>query len=209
MTPTTGMVFLVDDDATVRRSLRRLLLTWNFQVEEFDSAEAFLARSPYDGAACAVLDLMMPGLNGLALQQHLAQVGRTLPIVFLSGHGDVRSAAHAFREGAVDFPTKPVEEQALVDAVRRALQRSVAERHDRGEVAALEALVQRLTPREHQVFTLLATGLANKAIAARLGTTERTIKAHRARVRAKLGTDSLADIVRIADRLGLTPAPAK
>jgi FixJ family two-component response regulator len=203
------MVFLVDDDATVRRSLRRLLQTWNFQVEEFDSAEAFLARAPYDGTACAVLDLMMPGLNGLALQQHLAEVGRTLPVVFLSGHGDVRSAAHAFREGAVDFLTKPVEEQALVDAVRRALERSVAERQDRGEVVALEGLVKRLTPREHQVFALLSTGLANKAIATRLGTTERTIKAHRARVRAKLGTDSLADMVRIADRLGLTPGTEK
>ena len=205
MTPATGTVFLVDDDATVRRALRRLLLTWSFQVEEFDSAEAFLSRPPFDGPACAVLDLMMPGLNGLALQQHLAQVGRPLPIVFLSGHGDVRSAAHAFREGAVDFLTKPVEEQALVDAVRRALELSVADRLDRGEVAALESLVRRLTPREHQVFALLSKGLANKAIAARLGTTERTIKAHRARVRAKLGTDSLADMVRIADRLGLTP----
>lgn len=205
-TATTGMVFLVDDDATVRRSLRRLLLTWNFQVEEFDSAEAFLERTPYDGAACAVLDLMMPGLGGLALQQHLARLGRSLPIVFLSGHGDVRSAAHAFREGAVDFLTKPVEETALVEAVRRALEQSVTDRRDQGEVSALEERVRRLTPREHQVFTLLSTGLANKAIAARLGTTERTIKAHRARVRAKLGTDSLADIVRIADRLGLKPS---
>jgi FixJ family two-component response regulator len=203
---TTGMVFLVDDDATVRRSLRRLLLTWNFQVEEFDSAEAFLDRAPYDGAACAVLDLMMPGLSGLALQQQLARLGRSLPIVFLSGHGDVRSAAHAFREGALDFLTKPVEETALVEAVRRALEQSVTDRQDRGEVAALEDRVRRLTPREHQVFTLLSTGLANKAIAARLGTTERTIKAHRARVRAKLGTDSLADIVRIADRLGVKPS---
>lgn len=203
---TTGMVFLVDDDATVRRSLRRLLLTWDFQVEEFDSAESFLARPAYDGAACAVLDLMMPGLSGLALQQRLAQLGRSLPIVFLSGHGDVRSAAHAFREGAVDFLTKPVEESALVEAVRRALELSMTDRQDRGEVAALEELVARLTPREHQVFALLSTGLANKVIAARLGTTERTIKAHRARVRAKLGTDSLADIVRIADRLGLEPS---
>jgi len=203
---TTGMVFLVDDDATVRRSLRRLLLTWSFQVEEFDSAESFLARPDHDGAACAVLDLMMPGLDGLGLQQRLAGLGRSLPIVFLSGHGDVRSAAHAFRAGAVDFLTKPVEESALVHAVRRALEASVTERQSRGEVAALEDLVARLTPREHQVFTLLSTGLANKAIAARLGTTERTIKAHRARVRAKLGTDSLADIVRIADRLGLKPS---
>jgi FixJ family two-component response regulator len=202
---TTGMVFLVDDDATVRRSLRRLLLTWDFQVEEFDSSEAFLGRAPFDGAACAVLDLMMPGLDGLALQQRLAELGRSLPIVFLSGHGDVRSAAHAFRGGAVDFLTKPVEEAALVQAVRRALEESASERQDRGEVAALETLVGRLTPREHQVFVLLSTGLANKAIAAKLGTTERTIKAHRARVRAKLGTDSLADIVRIADRLGVTP----
>lgn len=205
MNTPTGMVFLVDDDAAVRRSLRRLLLTWNFQVEDFDSAEAFLARAPYDGAACAVLDLMMPGLNGLALQQHLAGLGRPLPILFLSGHGDVRSAAHAFREGAVDFLTKPVEEAALIVAVRRALEMSVTDRQDRGEIAALEHLVKRLTPREHQVFALLSTGLANKAIAAKLGTTERTIKAHRARVRAKLGTDSLADIVRIADRLGLKP----
>jgi FixJ family two-component response regulator len=200
------MVFLVDDDATVRRSLRRLLLTWNFQVEEFHSAEAFLARPSHDGAACAVLDLMMPGLDGLALQQRLEEIGSSLPLVFLSGHGDVRSAAVAFRAGAVDFLTKPVEEAALVEAVRRALARSVTHRQDHGEQVALEALVARLTPREREVFALLSTGIANKAIAARLGTTERTIKAHRARVRAKLGTDSLAGIVRIADRLGLKPS---
>lgn len=203
---TAGLVFLVDDDATVRRSIRRLLCTWGFEVEEFDSAETFLTRPAHDGAACAVLDLMMPGLDGLALQRRLVELGRSLPIIFLSGHGDVRSAARAFREGAVDFLTKPVEESALVEAVRQALERSAADRQGRDELAALTELVGRLTPREQQVFALLSTGLPNKAIAARLGTTERTIKAHRAHVRAKLGTDSLAGIVRIADRLGLKPS---
>ena len=204
MTATTGMVFLVDDDASVRRALRRLLQVAGVQVEEFDSAEAFLARPAFEGTACVLLDVRMPGLGGLGLQARLAGMGRALPIVFLSGLDDVRSVARAFREGAVDFLTKPVEERALLEAVRRALGRSAAERRTRTELSALEARVRRLTPREHEVFVLLAGGLANKAIAARLGTTERTIKAHRARVRAKLGTDSLAEIARIADRLGLT-----
>jgi FixJ family two-component response regulator len=196
-----GTVFVVDDDASMRRSLERLLRSFGYLAEGYASAAAFLGRPPATGNACVVLDLRMPGMDGLDLQARLAARGDDLPIVFVSGHGDVPSSVRAMKAGALDFLTKPFDESVLRAAVERALDRHAERRASRAGLAALRARFETLTPREREVSREVAEGRLNKQIAERLGTSEKTIKVHRARVMEKLGARSVAELVRIVDRL--------
>ena len=200
-------VFVVDDDRSVRRSVVRLLETAGLRVEGYPSAEAFLERERPDGPGCVVLDVRMPGMNGLELQRRLAAAGRPMAIVFITGHGDVPMSVDAMKAGAVDFLLKPFDDEALLAAIARAIARERAGLRERQELDGLRARYERLTPRQQQVFAWVATGLLNKQIAARLGTGEKTIKVHRARVMATMQAGSLADLVRQAGRLQLRPGP--
>ena len=195
-------VYLVDDDPSVRRSLARLLGVAGYKVETFRSAEdLLLVIDPSDAPSCVVLDLRMPGLSGLDLQDLLLEQGLELSLVFISGRADVQSGIRAMKGGAIDFLEKPFSERALLDAVERALERDARRRGDRAERATLQARLLTLTPRERDVFGLVVTGRLNKEVGAELGTSEKTIKVHRARVMHKMKARSLAELVRMADRL--------
>jgi FixJ family two-component response regulator len=196
-------VYVVDDDASMRKALDRMFRTAGFAVESFDSPAAFLVHELTATPCCAVLDFRMPGLDGIALHARLREEGRTLPVVFITGHGDVPTSVRAMRGGAVDFLEKPFEDSALIDAVRRAMRVSWEHAQAEEQRSAIARRLKSLTPREKEVFILVAHGLLNKVIAARLGTTEKTIKVHRGRVMEKMAAGSLAELVRIAERLDL------
>ena len=202
-----GRVLLVDDDAGVRRALTRVLRAGGLKVESFESAAEVLLAVDTREPCCVVADLRMPGLTGLDLQDELARRGLEVPLLFVSGRADVTSSVRAMKGGAVDFLEKPISDTDLLDAVRRALSRSREQFAARREQSALEARLARLTPRERQVFALVASGRLNKQVGSELGTTEKTIKVHRARVMEKMEAESLADLVRMAVRLGVTTAP--
>jgi FixJ family two-component response regulator len=188
--------------------MTRLLRACGYEVAAYDSAEQLLERLPDEsGPACILLDVRIPGLSGPELQERLRQQGSPLPIVFLTGYGDIPTSVRVTKAGAEDFLTKPVPKDKLIDAIERALARHQAGRELRDEHNALQALVDALTPRERQVFLLVVRGRMNKQIAHELGTTERTIKAHRHNVMEKIGAGSLAELVSVADRLGLGAAP--
>jgi FixJ family two-component response regulator len=204
--PVTGAVFVIEDDPSMRRSLERQLRTAGFDVETFASAQDYLDREPRAEVACIVTDLRMPGLSGLDLQASLAQADRALPMVFISAHGDIPAAVDAMRGGAVTFLRKPFAEEAIFAAVTEALARSAALARSRKENATLQARYRALTAREREVFALAAAGILNKRIADRLGIAERTVKQHRGRVMEKMGAVSIADLVRMAERLDLRPA---
>lgn len=187
----TACVHVVDDDASLRSALARLLRTLGHTVAEYDSAEAFLAAAPR-GPGCVLLDVRMPRTSGLEMQHEMARLGLTLPIVFLTGHGDIAMSVQALRAGAEDFLTKPVDRAALCDAIDRAFDRDARQR------ARAERLA-RLSAREREVARLLVEGQLNKQVAFALGTTERTIKAHRASIMEKLGLRSLVELVRLWD----------
>ena len=206
MNPPGSLVLLVDDDPSVRRGLRRLLLSAGYSVEVFESAAEFLAREPHVGPSCLILDIRMPGLNGLDLQEALTRQSRDEQIVFITGHADVPMSVHAMKAGAVDFLPKPFDNEALLRAVEHALARS-AERHsnapsetrcDRGSMT--------LTPREFEVLQFVIAGLLNKQIGAELGVAEKTIKVHRGHVMEKLGVKSVAELVRLAEKAGVSSA---
>lgn len=204
MTQAPATIFLVDDDESVLRGLGRLLRAAGHATKPFASPSEFLAQLIYgDTPGCAVLDLRMPGLNGLELQQAMESKGCHLPVIFISGHGDVPASVRAMKAGAVDFLLKPFDEQQLLEAISQALLKDAAARAGRAETAALLARHAALTSREREVCALVAQGLTNKEVAQRLGTTEKTIKVHRARVIQKLDVDSVAELVRFVDRLGL------
>jgi FixJ family two-component response regulator len=207
--PGGGRVFLVDDDASVRRALTRLLTAVGLEVASFPSGEALLLALDPKEPACVVADLRMPGLTGLDLQDELSRRGLDLPVLFISGHADVASSVRAMKGGAVDFLEKPFDEAELIEAIRRALARYRQRRAARREKETLEARAARLTPREREVFALVASGLLNKQVGYELGTTEKTIKVHRARVMEKMEADSLADLVRMAGSLGVTRPPPR
>jgi FixJ family two-component response regulator len=202
MTEAPATIFLVDDDDSVLRGLGRLLRIAGYATQPFASPAEFLARLPRDTPGCAVLDLRMPGLNGLELQHAMASNGCHLPVIFISGHGDIPASVKAVKAGAVDFLQKPFDEQQLLDAIFQALAKDAAARAARAETNALQALHAVLTPREREVCAFVAQGLLNKQIAQRLGTSEKTIKVHRGRVIQKLGVGSVAELVRLVDRLG-------
>jgi RNA polymerase sigma factor (sigma-70 family) len=195
-----SLIFLVDDDASVRKALVRLLRSAGHSVEAFASAREFLARAPHDGPGCLVLDLRMPEMTGLELQETLERGGHTLPIVFVSGHGDIPASVKAMKAGAIDFLTKPVDDRQLLAAVEQALARDAAARVDRADREAARTALDRLTPRERQVCMLVTTGMLNKQIAGELSISEKTVKVHRARVMEKVGVGSVAELVRVVDR---------
>jgi FixJ family two-component response regulator len=197
------VVFVVDDDPSVRKSLTRLLSAAGYAVEAFASAREFLGREGHAGPSCLVLDVRMPGLTGLDVQAALAGAGRRTPIVFVTGHGDVSMSVTAMKRGAVDFLTKPFDAEELLAAIERAVAKGVRDRDDDARLAEVRARVQMLTPREAQVFALVVTGMLNKQIASELRIGEKTVKVHRARVLEKMRAGSLAELVRLADRLGI------
>jgi FixJ family two-component response regulator len=203
MTTAPPMVFVVDDDPSVRKSLARLIGSAGHTVEAFASAREFLARERYPGPCCLVLDVRMPGLTGLDLQEALANAGRQMPIVFVTGHGDVPMSVKAMKGGAVDFLTKPVDEKDLLAAIERCVARDVRNRGAEARITEIQERVQILTPRETEVFVLVVTGMLNKQIAFELGISEKTVKVHRARVMEKMRAGSVAELVRLADRVGV------
>jgi FixJ family two-component response regulator len=198
-------VFVVDDDKSVRTSLATLLESDGYSVESFASAAEFLTRAPNVGPACLVLDVRLPGLDGLALQRQLTERGRIEQIVFITGYGNIPMGIQAMKRGAVDFLPKPFEDHALLNAVAQAIARSADSCRERHEVAQVRARIATLTPREFEVFRLVITGLLNKQIAFELGAALRTIKTHRGRVMHKLGVQSVADLVRLAQKVGVSP----
>jgi len=207
--PGTGTVFVIDDDPSMCRAIERQLHSAGHRVETFTSAQGFLDRPAHAGVACIVSDVRMPGLSGLDLQASLAAAGRDLPMVFISGHGNVSTAAHALRAGAVHFLAKPFTRSELLAAVAEALARGRERDTSRAEREALQARYDSLTPREREVLPLVLAGLLNKVIADRLGAAETTVKIHRGRVMEKMGARSVAELVRMSERLGVQPAPAR
>src|SRR6059036_3670337 len=199
-------VFVVDDDASVREALGSLLRSTGFAVETFASAQEFLARPPADLPGCLVLDVGLPDLSGLDLQQRMAEMNREIPIVFITGHGDVPTSVRAMKAGAVEFLTKPFVDRDLLDAIQQAIKRDRAARRQEAEMAELYDRYESLTPREREVMEWVVSGLLNKQIAAELGTSEITVKVHRGQVMQKMQADSLASLVRMSDKLGIRRA---
>ena len=202
MSGADAVVFVVDDDSAMRRSLQNLLRSVGLQVEGFASAQEFLRRTRPAGPACLVLDVRLPGQSGLDLQRQMGEADLDIPIVFITGHGDIPMSVRAMKAGAVEFLTKPFREQDLLDAIQQALDRARNEREQRAETEALRQRFASLTRREQEVMALVVAGLPNKQIGGELGTSETTVKIQRRQVMEKMGAGSLAELVRMADRLG-------
>jgi FixJ family two-component response regulator len=207
MSPATAIVFVVDDDISVRESLELLILSAGWQPETFASAQQFLGRPRAVVPSCLVLDVSLPGLNGLELQERVAGERSDMPIIFITGHGDVPMTVQAMKAGAVEFLTKPFSEDVLLNAIRLALKRSESALAREKELHALREAYASLTPREREVMRLVVCGLLNKQVGGELGISEITVKAHRGSLMRKMKADSLPDLVHMAARLGLTSAP--
>jgi len=201
-----AVVFVVDDDASMRRSLDTLLRSVGLEVLLFPSAQEFMGTQRPDAPGCIVLDVRLPGISGLAFQQELAKAGIPLPVIFITGHGDVPMTVRAMKAGAVEFLTKPFDDQALLDAVNAAIERERARRREAAGVAGLQQRYRTLTERERQVMKLVVAGQANKQIAAELELSLVTVKVHRGQVMRKMQAQSVAELVRMADRLGVPGA---
>ena len=203
MKPPAPLVFVVDDDASVRKSLSRLISEAGYRVQAYTSPREFLAREQAVGPSCLVLDVRMPGATGLELQQTLASAVHEIPIIFITGHGDIAMSVTAMKAGAVDFLTKPFAAKELLDAIQRAVAKDTRDLGAEARDDELRGRLKLLTARESQVFALVVTGMLNKQIAAALGIGEKTVKVHRARVMEKMQADSVATLVRLADALGI------
>jgi RNA polymerase sigma factor (sigma-70 family) len=198
------VVFIVDDDASVRKGLERLVRSVGLRGKTFASAPEFLQCAATDGPSCLVLDVRMPGVSGLALQETLATAGHRIPIIFITGHGDITTSVRAMKAGAVDFLPKPFNDQDLLEAIQEAIARDRQAREKQTARQAIQQRVALLTPRERDVLGLVVAGLLNKQIAAELGMSEKTVKAHRAQVMQKMQVSSVAQLVLLAERVGLT-----
>ena len=206
MTEQTPTIFIIDDDPSARRGLSRLIRVAGFNVRAFASAQDFLASQHCKGPGCIVLDVQMPGLSGLDLQAELNKTEYNMPIIFISAHGDVPMTAQAMKDGALDFLTKPVDRDQLLNAIRGALARDQAAREEHAELEQIRARLARLTPREFEVMTFVLAGRLNKQIAYKLGITEDTVKIHRGRMMTKIGVVSVAELVRLTQKAGVEPA---
>lgn len=205
MTTATAMVFVIDDDESVRKSLKRLLDSARHETEVFKSALEFLSRSPHPGPSCVIVDVQMPGLNGIDFQNVLIENNREEQLIFITGHGDIPMCAQAMKAGAVDFLPKPFKTKELLRSVDRALTRSAEQRRRASEKDRARALLDRLTPREYEVMQLVATGLLNKQVGGELGMAEKTVKTHRAHVMQKLGITSVAELMVVLQKAEVTP----
>lgn len=201
MNPEAALVFVLDDNPAMRASLESLLRSVGHAVAAFHSAREFLAAAPHDGPACLILDVRLPGVSGLEFQRELTRLGRIVPVIFITGHGDVQMSVAAMKAGAIEFLSKPFRDQDLLDAVHKGLALDVDRRRRLKEIEALRARYETLTPREREILPLVASGLMNKQIAASLRLSEITVKVHRAQVMQKLQAASLADLVRLSDRI--------
>jgi FixJ family two-component response regulator len=202
---TQPTVFVVDDDDSMRRALSYLLLSAGFKVETYASAEEFMTREQYDDVGCIILDVSMPGLSGLDLQENLIRSAYSIPIIFLTGHGEITMGVQAMKKGAVDFLTKPCDDEQLLGAVLSAIERA-REAQSRLEEANENCIrIELLTPRENEILRYVITGMLNKQIAGKLGIAEVTVKIHRGRIMKKLGARSVADLIRLAEKAGIKP----
>jgi RNA polymerase sigma factor (sigma-70 family) len=199
-----SIVFVIDDDASVRDALRSLIRSVGLEVELFGSAQEFLKRKPSETPSCLILDIRLPGISGLDFQRRLAATGVHTPIVFITGHGDIPMSVRAMKQGAVEFLTKPFRDQDLLDAIQVALERDRVRRQREAKTAILKKRLGLLTPRERQVLPLVVAGLPNKQIAAQIGTSEATVKVHRSQLIRKMCAQSLADLVRMAEKIGVS-----
>ncbi|HMH00944.1 MAG TPA: response regulator transcription factor, partial [Terriglobales bacterium] len=203
MTEAAPVVFVVDDDPSVRRAIKRLVESVGLQVELFGSAQEFLRSKRPNAPSCLVLDIRLPGISGLDFQRELADANIHIPIIFITAHGDIPMTVRAMKAGAVEFLTKPFRDQDLLDAVHVALERDRARRQREAEIAVLRDRFESLTPREREVLPWVVAGLVSKQIADAIGATEATVKVHRSQLMRKMGASSLADLVRMAEKMGL------
>ena len=205
MTTPTAMVFVIDDDQSVRKSLRRLLDAANHNTEVFNSASEFLSRLPHPGPSCIIIDVQMPGLNGIDFQNALIENNREEQLIFITGHGNIPMCAQAMKAGAVDFLPKPFKPKQLLESVERALRRSAEQRRRASEKNHARSLLEQLTVREYEVMELVATGLLNKQVGGELGMAEKTVKTHRAHVMQKLRITSVAELMVVLQKAEVTP----
>jgi RNA polymerase sigma factor (sigma-70 family) len=205
MTQPASVVFVVDDDPSVRRAIKLLLESIGLEVELFGSAQEFLPSGSTKGPSCLVLDVRLPGVSGLDFQRQLAEANINIPIIFISAHGDVPMTVRAMKAGAVEFLTKPFRDQDLLDAVQSALERDRARRQREAGIATVRERFESLSAREREVVAMVVSGMLNKQIAAKIGITENTVKVHRSRAMEKMQAKSLADLVKMVERLGILP----
>jgi FixJ family two-component response regulator len=203
MTEPASIVFVVDDDPSVRRAIKRLVESVGLHVELFGSAMEFRNSSRPDGASCLVLDIRLPGISGLDFQRELVQAKNEIPMIFITAHGDIPMTVRAMKAGAVEFLTKPFRDQDLLDAIQVGLERDRVRRQRQAETAMLRERLESLTPREREILPLVVSGLLNKQVAAEIGATEATVKVHRSQLMRKMGASSLADLVRMSEKMGI------
>ncbi len=208
LSETHPTLFIVDDDASVRKGVGRFLQSAGFSTKLFASSQEFLEYERSDGPSCLVLDVQMPGLNGLELQEEMAARGISIPIIFITGHGDIPMTVKAMKSGAIDFLPKPFEDEMLLSSIDKALEKDLCDRRKQGEKESILGRLDKLTKRERQVFDLVITGLLNKQIAGELGAAVKTIKVHRGRVMRKLEVVSVAELVHLAEQAHVYPTPS-